>query len=86
MQMRDAKNRLRFVHFQVNREYVSFPVLEFLNEENDFTPVPKNLSRNIIPSHHGRTREKEDNLKNVIYVTIIYAIIMQSMTFRNYEY
>jgi len=86
MQTRDTTNRLRFVHFQVNREYVSFPVLGFLNEENDFTQVSKNLSRNIIPSHQDRTREKEDNLKNVIYVTIIYAIIMQSMIFRNYEY
>jgi len=37
-------------YFQVNRQrgYVSFPVLGFLNEENDFTQVSKNLSRNII--------------------------------------
>ena len=50
MQTRDATNRLRFVHFQVNRRrgYVSFPVLGFLNEENDFTQVSKNLSGNII--------------------------------------
>ena len=50
MKKRDATNRLRFVHFQVNRRqgYVGFLVLGFLNEENDFTQVSKNLSGNII--------------------------------------
>jgi len=52
MQTRDAMNRLRFVHFQINRrrgyDEGSFPVVGFLHEENDFTQVSKNLSKNII--------------------------------------
>ena len=39
-QTRNA-NQLRFVHFQFNRRqgYVSFPIVEFLHEENDLTQV-----------------------------------------------
>ncbi|KYQ46780.1 hypothetical protein ALC60_14304 [Trachymyrmex zeteki] len=42
-QTRDATNRLRFVHFHLNRRrgYVSFPVVGFLLEENDFTQYLK---------------------------------------------
>ncbi|KYN09939.1 hypothetical protein ALC57_17936 [Trachymyrmex cornetzi] len=42
-QTRHATNRLRFVHFQFNRRrgYVSFPVVGFLHEENDFTQYLK---------------------------------------------
>jgi len=88
-QTRNATNRLRFVHFQINRRrwYVNFPV-GFLYEENDFTQYlkiyldhsdlkifrfEKNRSFRInilwvlgtLPPR--RTRERQDNLKNVIY-------------------
>ncbi|KYQ51560.1 hypothetical protein ALC60_09326 [Trachymyrmex zeteki] len=42
-QTRDATNRLRFVHFHLNRRrgYVSFPVIGFLHQKNDFTQYLK---------------------------------------------